>query len=181
MLRAWSVWQKVRTRGGKTQLCLCMWASSFPKWAWSFPTFQRCHKDWIPVVGEILKSWHDGNHMSAMSQTEVLRPCLTVRSIFSLLRYFKNCCWKKQHPSKELLFSQVTCKTLKGYHSWNVTACFWLFLFWFRQRWPVEGGVICSMSSCAVHPVVSSLAFLNFLCPHQGPKLSWPWKELSLK
>lgn len=46
-------------------LCLCLGASSFLKWAWSFPAFQRYHRDWPLDVGEILKGWHDGNHMSA--------------------------------------------------------------------------------------------------------------------
>lgn len=83
---------------------------------------------------------------------------------------------------KIIAFFQITRKTVNMYHSWYVTAFFCLFFFWFRWRCTAEGCVICSLSSAAVHPVVSflPLAFLNFICIHQCPKPSGPWKELAL-
>ena len=85
-------------------------------------------------------------------------------------------------PFKIIAFFQTTHKTVKMYHGWNVTAFFWFFFSWFRRRCTVEGCAICSLSSCAVQSVVSflPLAFLKFICMHQCPKPSRPWREWAL-
>lgn len=98
VLRAWSVWQKVRMWGGETQLC-----PSEPLPVSQLISNTGMELPNLPEVPQGLTSWcgwHDGNHTSSMTQTKVLQPCVTTRSIFSLLRHFKNCCWQKQRPSK---------------------------------------------------------------------------------
>lgn len=133
-----------------------------------------------PSCDSFLKGWHDGSHMSAITHTEVLQPCLTTEasSVFSDIS--KVAAGRNNILQNNYFFSS-NLQDSKSLSQLKCNCMFLIILFWFRQRWPVEGGVICSIPSCAVHPVVSSLDFLNFLCPHQCPKLGWPWKELSLK
>lgn len=77
-------------------------ARELPLWGdgAKLPTLQRYRKERHLGTGKILKGWHGRNHVSAMTQREMLHPCLTPRRILRLLRLLKDCCQQKHHPSK---------------------------------------------------------------------------------